>query len=137
MDTIILIKEAALKQMFDAHKQSIVAEISSLLGAVQQTGTAAAADAKETKAQPLTEAERLTPPGWPESGTVTIQQICKSWGVSRSTYMRKKDAGKYPEPLGCIGTIANRYSATAVRDAFLAEMLTLNAREAVRKGARA
>ncbi|WP_307755742.1 hypothetical protein [uncultured Cloacibacillus sp.] len=79
-------------------------------------------------------AERLVPEGWPVSGTVTLAEICKAWGVSKSTYKRRMDAGKYPKPLEDVGSIAKRYSASDVRDAFVAEMLALSARAAVRDG---
>ncbi len=78
--------------------------------------------------------DRLVPEGWPASGTVTLAEICGAWGVSKSTYKRRMDAGKYPEPLEDVGTIAKRYSAPDVRDAFVAEMLALHERAAVRDG---
>lgn len=78
--------------------------------------------------------ERLVPEGWPVSGTVTLAEICKAWGVSKSTYKRRMDAGKYPKPLEDVGTIAKLYSAPDVRDAFVAEMLALSERAAVRNG---
>ncbi len=79
-------------------------------------------------------ADRLVPEGWPSSGTVTLAEICKAWGVSKSTYKRRMDAGKYPKPLEDVGTIAKLYSAPDVRDAFVAEMLALSERAAVRNG---
>ena len=78
--------------------------------------------------------DRLVPEGWPASGTVTLAEICLAWGVSKSTYRRRMEAGKYPKPLEDVGTIAKRYSASDVRDAFVAEMLALHERAAVRDG---